>query len=143
MSTPENLMGLGLPHFLAARVGLRVQAVTVAGATAGAARQLPGVPGIYFVNASNSGSGLALPLVGGDAPDRGINLSDHVQVANIIGATIYVYANANAAGSAVTLYGAGLSAVGTTGISVQTGMIADLQPITVSTWIFTRAPASA
>ena len=129
--------------FLAARVGMHVAAITCAGATAGAATQIGGRQGIYYCNASNSGSGLALPKVGGEGPANGILLGDFVEVANIIGATIYVYANANDGGSAVTFFGGGLSAAGTTGISVATGFSAIFQPITVSTWIFTRSPASA
>lgn len=136
MSTPSNLMGLGLPHMLASRLGVHVELVTVAGATAGAARQIPGRPGIYYVNASNSGSGVALPLVGGDTPTGGALLGDGYTVANIIGATIYVYANNNAAGSAVTLFGRGLSAVGTTGVSIATGVNGFFQPISISTWVF-------
>jgi len=141
MATPENLMGLGLAHLLAARVGIRVQAVTVQGTSAGSAKQLGGFPALYFVNASNSGSGVALPLVGGDAFDRGIALADPVIVANTLGATIYVYANNNAAGSAVTLLGAGAANTGTTGVSVASNFNAIFQPITVSTWIFTKVSA--
>lgn len=140
MATPENLMAFGMAHMLASRVGMRVVGVTCAGATAGAATVLPGNPGVYFVNASNSGSGVALPPVGGD---RGAYLGDPIEIANIIGATIYVYANNNSAGSAVTLFGAGLSAAGTTGVSLQTGMVGLFQPITVSTWVFMRPPVSA
>lgn len=129
-------MGLGLPFTVASRLGVHIELVTVAGATAGVARQIGGRPGIYYVNASNSGSGAALPLVGGDGPTGGALLGDMFAVANIFGATIYVYANANAAGSAVTLYGRGLSAAGTTGVSIGTGNIGYFQPITISTWIF-------
>lgn len=138
MATPQNLMGLGMPHLLAARVAMSVVSVTVAGATAGAAKQLPGEQGIYVVNASNSGSGLALPLVGGQ---YGCLLGDELTIANIVGATIYVYANANGAGSVVTLYGDGVSTAGTTGISVATGFNAIFRPITMSTWIYTKVSA--
>ena len=138
MATPANLMGLGVAHFAAARIGMSVIAVTCAGATAGAAKQLPGLQGIYYVNASNSGSGVALPEVGGDL---GCLLGDDIIVANIVGGTIYVYANANDAGSAVTLYGDGVSTGGTTGISVATGFNAQFRPITMSTWIYTKVSA--
>lgn len=138
MATPSNLMGLGVPNFQAGRLGMAVTSVTVAGATAGAATQLGGFPGIYVINASNSGSGVALPQVGGQ---NGSLLSDEFIVANIIGATIYVYANANDAGSAVTFYGDGVSTAGTTGISVATGFNAMFRPITMSTWIYTKVSA--
>lgn len=141
MATADNLMGLGLAHLLAARVGLNVRAVTCGGTSAGSATQLAGTPGLYFVNASNGGSGVALPQVGGDGIGKGILLGDPVEVANVIGATIYVYANANAAGSAVTLYGMGVSTAGTTGISVATGWEGIFKPVTVSTWVFTKVSA--
>lgn len=137
MSTPSNLMGLGVQAFLAGRIGMDVVAVTCAGTSAGSAKQLPGLPGIYFCNASNSGSGLALPKVGGN----GALLSDEFIIANILGATIYLYANANDAGSAVTFYGDGVSTAGTTGISVATGFNAMFRPITMSTWIYTKVSA--
>lgn len=143
MATRANLIGLGVPHLQAARIGMHVVAVTCAGATAGAATQIPGFQGVYYVNASNSGSGVALPNLGGEGPAKGALLGDSFNIANIIGATIYVYANATDAGSAVTFFGGGLSAAGTTGISLQTGFNALFTPITVSTWIFMRAPASA
>jgi len=143
MATEQNLMGLGMPSQLASRVGMHVEAVTVAGATAGAARQIPGMQGVYYVNASNSGSGMALPQVGGQGVGKGALMGDNYTLANILGATVYVYANANAAGSAVTFYGDGVSTAGTTGISLQTGLVAVFNPITVSTWIFMRAPVSA
>ena len=136
MATGQNLAGLGMPVQLAARVGMHVQAVTCAGTTAGAATQLPGRQGIYYVNASNSGSGVALAQVGGQGAGKGQLLGDEVTVANIIGATIYVYANANAAGSAVTIYGDGVSTAGTTGVSIATGQQAFFNPITISTWIY-------
>lgn len=138
MATPNNLIGLGVPAIQAGRLGMAIVSVTVAGATAGAAKQLGGLPGIYVVNASNSGSGVALPLVGGQT---GALLSDEFIIANIVGATIYVYANANSAGSAVTFYGDGVSTAGTTGISVATGFNAMFRPITMSTWIYTKVSA--
>lgn len=141
MATPINLMGLGLPTQLAGRVGMHVAAVTVAGAMAGAATQIPGQQGVYYANASNSGSGVALPQVGGQGVGKGALLGDEFQIANILGATIYVYANANAAGSAVTFYGDGVSTAGTTGISVATGFNAMFKPITISTWIYTKVSA--
>lgn len=143
MATGNNLAGLGMPALLAARVGMHVQAVTVGGTSAGSATQLPGRQGVYYANASNSGSGMALPQVGGQGVGKGALLGDEFTLANILGATVYVYANANAAGSAVTFYGDGASTAGTTGVSLQTGFDAVFRPITVSTWIFMRAPASA
>lgn len=133
MATPSNLMGLGMGPFLATRLGMNVIAVTCAGDSSPIAKSLPGQPGVYYVNASNSGSGVALPAVGGQS---GVLLGDEITIANILGATIAVYANANSAGSAVTLFGRGLSAAGTTGVSLATGIVGTFYPITVSTWVF-------
>lgn len=126
-------MGLGVAHFQARVLGADVLLVTCAGDSAGGAKVLPGTPGVYYVNASNSGSGVALPAVGGST---GCLLGDTFEVANIFGATIYVYAVNNAAGSAVTLFGRGLSAAGTTGVSIGTGLVGRFRPISVSTWVF-------
>lgn len=138
MATPNNLIGLGVPAVQAGRLGMAIVSVTCAGATAGAAKQLGGFPGIYVVNASNSGSGVALPQMGGQT---GALLSDEFIIANIVGGTIYVYANATGLGSAVTFYGDGVSTAGTTGISVATGFNAMFRPITMSTWIYTKVSA--
>lgn len=141
MATRGNLAGLGMPALLAARVGMHVQAITCAGATAGAAGQIPGFPGVYYCNASNSGSGLALPQVGGQGVGKGALLADEFTISNIVGAVIYVYANANAAGSVVTFYGDGVSTAGTTGISLTTGFSVWFEPITMSTWIYSKVSA--
>lgn len=138
MATGQNLAGLGMPVQLAARVGMHVQALTCAGTSAGSANQMPGRQGIYYVNASNSGSGVALAQVGGQGAGKGQLLGDSVIIANLLGATIYVYANANAAGSAVTLIGEGTSIAGTTGASLASGNNIQLWPITISTWIYDR-----
>lgn len=126
-------MGLGVPHFQAQRLGCEVLLVTCAGTTAGDSKLLPGYPGLYYVNASNSGSGIALPPVGGST---GVLLGDMIEIANIFGATICVYARDNSAGSAVTLFGRGLSAAGTTGVSIATGINGWFKAISVSTWVF-------
>lgn len=141
MASPTILMGLGMPHFLAGKVGVHIEAVTCQGAAVGSARQLPGQQGLYYVNASNSGSGVALPLVGGDGPSGGIQRGDWIVVSNIQGATIAVYANTNGAGSACVLYGRGVSTAGSTGVSVTTGNTAYFQAITASAWIFGGASA--
>lgn len=136
MPTSGNLMGLGMSHLLAARVGMHVVSITCAGQTAAGATQIPGRQGFYFCNASNSGSGLALPKVGGDGAAGGALLGDMFGVLPYGVGTIYIYANANDAGSAVTLIGRGVSAAGTTGISLAVGSPGYFQPITVSTWMY-------
>jgi len=138
MANPENLMGLGLPHMLARVMANGVYTISAEGATAGAAKQIPGVPGVYFVNAGTSG--LALPLVGGEPPTGGALLGDKFYISNIA-ATLVVFANNNAKGSAVTLFGNGISTAGTTGISLVSGWQALFQPITISTWFYSKGSA--
>lgn len=135
MSTPENLMAMGEHSFLAKRLGFISFSATIAGATAGAARQLPGQSQIAYVIASNSGSGLALPPVGGDT---GCEVGDEIWVLNTLGAQIYVYANNNAAGSAVTVYTDLSSVPGTTGVSVSAGKTVCFKAVNISTWIGLR-----
>ena len=138
MATPENLMGLGMPPFLAERVGGGVTFISAEGATAGAAKQIPGKPGVYVVNAGTSG--VALPLVGGDSINSGALLSDSFVIANIA-ASLVVFAVNNAKGSVVTFYGNGISTAGTTGVSLVSGWQATFRPISVSTWIYTKGSA--
>jgi len=133
MATPVDLMGLGVPFFQAGKLGTFVTSVTCAGTTAGSATVLPGQQGLYVVTASNSGSGIALPPVGGD---KGCLLGDSIAIANYQGQPIAVYANNNAAGSAVTLQGRNASTAGTTGVSVASAVMGTFWPVTISTWFF-------
>ncbi len=136
MARSLDLMGLGLPHILAGRVGDDPTPATATGQTVASAVQLGGLPSIWYVNASNSGSGVKLPPVGGDT---GCLLGDDITIANLLGATIYVYASTNAAGSAMAMYGNATSATGSTGVSLISGAVAMFQAITVSTWLFSKA----
>lgn len=138
MANPQDLMGLGLPPFLARYLANGVYTISAAGSTAGDAKQIPGVPGIYFV--STGTSGLALPLVGGDTPTGGALLGDNFYIANIA-ASLVVFAANNSKGSVVTMFGKGVSVVGTTGESVVSGWHALFQPITISTWFFEKGSA--
>jgi hypothetical protein len=135
MARGQDLMGLGLSHILAARVGMNVQAVTIAGTSVGSATQLPGRQGIYYVLASNSGSGIKLPPVGGL---NGCLPTDEYTIVNNQGATLAVYAANNASGSAVTLIGNGAATAGTTGVSLLTAHVAIYKNINASTWAFVK-----
>jgi hypothetical protein len=141
MATPRDLMGLGMSPFLARQVGMDVIFVTAAGSTLASAKQLPGPDALFVINATNTGACLLLPLIGGDGPANGALLGDLATLANICGSTITVYANNNALGSVVTFYGGGVSTAGTVGVSCPTGAQLYFQPITVSTWIFSRGSA--
>jgi len=138
MANPENLMGLGLPPIIARYLSNGVYTITATGSTAGDAKQIPGIPGIYFVNAGTSA--VVLPLVGGDPPTGGALLGDTFQVCNIA-ASLVVFAANNAKGSAVTIFGNGISVVGTTGLSVVSGWQGYFYPITISTWFMDKGSA--
>jgi hypothetical protein len=141
MATPRDLMGLGMSPFLARQVGMDVIFVTAAGSTLASAKQLPGPDNIFVISGTNTGACLALPLVGGDGPANGALLGDFVTISNLCGSTITIYANSNGLGSVVTFYGGGVSVSGATGVSAPTGTQMYFQPITVSSWIFSRGSA--
>lgn len=134
MASADNLMGLGMPNQIAARLGVHIALTSAEGATAGAAKQIPGRNGVYIV--TSGASGVVLPQVGGDGAGKGILLGDEVQIANISGSALVIFAAANSGGSVVVFYGRGVSTVGTTGISISTGITAYFKPITTSIWIF-------
>jgi len=138
MASPENLMGLGLPAIIARVLGNGVYTITATGSTAGDAKQIPGIPGVYYVNAGTSG--VALPLVGGDTPTGGALLGDKFYISNVA-ASLVVFAANNAKGSVVTIFGNGVSVVGTTGFSLVSGWQALCMPITISTWFVAKGSA--
>lgn len=138
MANPENLMGLGLPPILARVLANGVYTITATGSTAGDAKQIPGVPGVYFVNAGTSA--VVLPLVGGDPPLGGALLGDKFYISNIA-ASLVVFAANNSKGSVVTVYGNGISVVGTTGMSLISGWQGLFMPITISTWFSGKGSA--
>jgi hypothetical protein len=138
MATPENLMGLGMHPILSRVLGKGIYTITATGSTAGDAKQIPGVPGIYFVNTGTSA--VVLPLVGGEPPTGGALLGDEFMVANIA-ASLVVFAANNAKGSAVTIFGNGISVAGTTGLSITSGWMGWFYPITISTWFMAKGSA--
>lgn len=132
MARSTDLMGLGLPHLLAQRIGDDPIAVTAAGAAIGSATTLGGAQSTIFVNASNSGSGIKLPQIGGD---NGCLLGDEFNITNLLSATIAIYASTNNAGSAMQIFANSTSATGSTGMSLISGAVGIFRAITVSTWI--------
>lgn len=138
MARVLDLMGLGLPALLAARMGEDVILATAAGTSVGTATQLGASQSAILVISSNAGSGIKLPPIGGDP---GCLLGDDFTITNVQGATIAIYAANNAAGSAVSLIGNGATIAGTTGVSLLTAWQISLQAITVSTWAFNKGSA--
>lgn len=136
MAEAEDLMGLGENQALAQIYGKTPVLLTATGSTAGDAAAITNG---RFVVVNGGTSGVRLPQAGGDgtggANNNGALMGDMYVVANITGATIVIFANNNGLGSAVTIYGRGTSAVGTTGFSAQAGIPVLLMPVTISTWI--------
>lgn len=140
MVTKVELMGLGMPYPLANRLGVTPTITSAFGATAASAAQIGGVQYLTLVTATNTGSGLKMPQVTGDS---GCLPGDTFIVQNNLTASVIIYAVNNAAGSAVTFYGNGVSAAGTTGFSIPSGMMAMMWPVNTSTWVRMNALASA
>jgi len=143
MATPDNLMAFGVAHNLAQIQGAIPVITSVFGTSVGSAAQVGGNQYITVINASNSGSGLKMPQVGGDGVGKGALLGDQYWVTNLLGASIAIYIANNALGSAVTIYGNGVSIAGTTGFSLQLGQSVIMRPVTVSTWIKISSLVSA
>lgn len=140
MVTKIELMGLGMPYPQANVLGILPIITSVSGAAVGSATQVGGQQYLIIITASNSGSGLKMPQVTGD---NGCLPGDTFTIQNNLSASIAIYAANNAAGSAVTFYGNGVSAAGTTGFSIPTGMTSILRPINTSTWVRMNSLASA
>jgi len=119
-------MGLGLQPFLAAKIARNPRSVTAQGATLGSASRIGNQTQIAYVVTTNSGSGLVLPNVGGDA---GCLLGDDIVVVNGLQAAIIVYASASA-----TFLGFGVSASGNTGVAIATANTAIFYSVTATTW---------
>lgn len=131
MTQVSDFIGLGVPMFLANRQGVNSVSATAAGSSLGSATALPPNCQIAYVISTNSGSGLKLPAIGGDA---GIALTDMVLVMNFLGAGIQVYAS-----NSCTITGFGASASGNTGVTVATCNSAIFFPVTATSWMYLRA----
>lgn len=137
MATKENLMAFGLSPFLARLLGSTPVITSVAGTTLASANDIGPQQYMTIISASNAGSGIALPAVGGDfsaGVNRGCLLNDAFMVVNLLQAQIQVYASASA-----QIYFSGVSASGDTGATVNTNQTAIFWPVTASTWIGFRA----
>lgn len=134
MATVNNLMGLGMTSWLAARLGWKTVTTVASGGTAASAAQLP--DGNVLNNIFSGTSAVKLPKVGGDGVGYGAHVGDIQVINNESGAAIVVFALATDAGSAVTFYGNGASTAGTTGVSAGSGYPKTFQCVSPSTWIF-------
>ena len=123
-------MGLGLHPFLAQKIARNPRTVTAQGATLASASRIGNQTQIAYVVTTNSGSGLVLPNVGGDA---GCLLGDDVVVVNGLQAAIIVYASAGA-----TFLGFGVSASGDTGVAIATANSAVFYSLTATSWVVVK-----
>ncbi len=138
MANGEDLIGLGFPHFLSRMMGGHNDVVSSQGSTIGSATPLLGGYRHYLVTASNSGSGLKMPQVGGDIGVAALR-GDMWMLTNLLSASVVLYFANTVKGSAVTIYVDGGSVVGTTGVSVAAGKPLLLRPISASTWVGLRS----
>lgn len=129
MTEITDILGLGMPVFLARKLGVSAKNTTAAGASLASATPMLQHQQIAFVVATNSGSGLKLPPIGGD----GCSLSDFCMVFNYLGAGIQVYAS-----NSCTITGSGASASGNTGVTVATCNGAIFWPVTSTSWAYCK-----
>ena len=135
MSTKEELMGLGIPHFQAQRLGNTPIAVTVAGATMGDARVCGlGEYDLQVHTSNGSGTGLVLKS---PASTDGYSLGDQISLVNLLSTSIVLYIR-----NAKVVF-SGISVSGTGGVSVGTGQVCFIRPISASTWSILGSVLSA
>lgn len=127
MAKKSDLMGLGMSPFLARRSATDPQTVNSQGASRASATQIGGDQYFVSVIGSNSGSGIALPSIGGD---NGALLGDDFIINNQLTATIQVY---GPVGSTISVSGNNVS--GSAGFSLASHFTATIYPITSSSWL--------
>ena len=127
MASAQDLMGLGMPPFLARQLTSGPHTVTAVGATVGSATQIPAAQFLTIVNTGTSS--VKVPQIGGD--NNALLGLPAYHIVNLTAATIAIYAASNAAGSAVTFYTSAASGIL---LSCAIGKVAQLVPISVSSW---------
>jgi hypothetical protein len=128
MAKKSDLMGLGLPVFLARRMADEPSTAYASGATLASATQLGGDQYLVVVtSASGTNASVALPAVGGDT---GCLLGDSFTINNQYTAGILIFAQT---GTSLSIAGAITS--GSTGISVTAHTAVTFYPITATSWI--------
>ena len=123
MATKANLMGLGMPHHLAARVGRTPTLVTAEGTTLATAHVIGGTEYDVVVNSGSGGVVLRSP-----ASADGRLMGDIFWVTNYLASAIALYTR-----NATVIFSA-VSVSGSVGFSVQPGQTFGMQPITATTW---------
>ena len=123
MATKENLMGMGMPHFLAGLLGRTPVLATAQGTTMADARVAANNE--YDIIAATGTGGIVLRS---PASVDGYLLGDEIWFSNITGASVALYIR-NAA-----IYVNGVSVSGSLGLSVGVGQTCIAKPISASTW---------
>ena len=127
MATKSNLMGMGINPIPARRLATDPQTISSQGATRASATAIGGDQYFVSVTGSNSGSGVVLPVVGGD---NGALLGDDFIINNQLTATIQVY---GPTGTTISIFGSNVS--GSAGFGLSTHNSVTLYPITASAWM--------
>jgi hypothetical protein len=127
MPKKTDLMGLGMPYQLAARMATEPLIATAAGGTRASATVIGGTQYLVCFNNSNSGAGAVLPAIGGDV---GCLMGDDFIVNNQIVGGMTVYAPA---GMAISM--AGALASGSGGVALSSHTSSTFYPVSASTWI--------
>ncbi len=125
MARNVDLMGLGLAPFLANIMSDNPSFVTATGAAAGSATQISNGQELVVITATATGNYIAL-LAGA----TGALLGDAITVCNISTSAVVVTTP-----TSTVLYGGGVSATGTTGISVSSGAFMTFWPASSSVWV--------
>lgn len=125
MARAIDLMGLGLNPFLAGVMSDNPFITTVTGSSAGSATQVANGQELIVVTATATGNYIAL-LQGGS----GALLGDGIVIANLSTSAVVVTTP-----TGTVLYGGGVSATGTTGVSVSSGAFMKFWPASTSVWV--------
>ncbi len=128
MATKENLMGLGVPHHLARRLGRTPVLATAAGTTIADARAIGGDEYDLLVAAGTGG----LVMKSAGSVDSGVLLGDEFWISNMTAASVALFFRNAGLGTAV--YVNGVSVSGSLGLSIGVGQTCIAKCMTASVW---------
>lgn len=132
MATVDELMGLGLPNFLAQRLGHTTIVATASGSSFTDAKAYGLGAYDLMVNSGTGGVVLKSP-----ASVDGYSIGDQVQVTNYTSAAIALYTR-----NATVIFSA-VSVSGSAGFSVQPGQTFTMKPLTATTWALMAIAATS
>jgi len=126
MPKKSDLMGLGMPVFLAQRMATEPSLVTAAGVTRASATPINGDQYLVVMIGSNAGGGFQLPSIGGQ---NGCLLGDDFTI-NALYATASLYPGP---GCTISI-GAGSYSTGTA-VPIELHTASSFYPVTATQWI--------